>query len=59
MVSEPLKPCPFCGGHAQYEFVELNPMHGYYAARCCDCGAESGYAKDKKEAAQKWNRREE
>lgn len=46
-----LKPCPFCGGEA--EFV------GYksYWIICVDCTAESAVYDSKAEAVEAWNRR--
>ena len=38
-----LKPCPFCGGKA--EFNPLDDENGYTAyihIYCCECGAKSG-----------------
>lgn len=37
-----LKPCPFCGGEAEYQQF-VNPQN-YYAVKCttCDCGTD-GY----------------
>ncbi len=63
-MSEPLKPCPFCGG-------EQTSLHGNYGLRCSVCGAKGPcfltrkseltrkYVMSEKEAIAAWNRRAE
>lgn len=38
-MSEPLKPCPFCGGEAE---IAIGQHHFNDAKVVCDCGIESG-----------------
>lgn len=53
MMSEELKPCPFCGS---YDVVmEETYTSGY--ARCRGCGVEGGMRDSCTEAAAAWNRR--
>ena len=53
-----LKPCPFCGGEA--EFIELHATpdgntRGYF--RCKHMCCEQGLTRDKDVAEEEWNRR--
>ena len=53
-----LKPCPFCGGEAEYRPVgEFSEKNGYVRCKnfCCE---QYGYS-PKKEAIEAWNRRAE
>lgn len=52
-MSEPLKPCPFCGGDAQMCYG-LDP---YSYVMCLDCEAESHDWASERETAAAWNRR--
>ena len=56
MKDERVKPCPFCGGEA--EFIKAHFFGGdQYACRCVDCVAQSAFCWTKKEAVAEWNRR--
>lgn len=51
--------CPFCGGEAQVESLEIAGMRNPHFVRCLDCGAQSwpwliGYDI----AIKAWNRRD-
>lgn len=49
-----LKPCPFCGGEANYQGFELNN----YCVYCRRCGSSTRkYYATKEEASEAWNRR--
>lgn len=48
-----LKPCPFCGGEARMESVDL----GVFWVECKNCYAETICADTEDEAAAAWNRR--
>lgn len=49
-----LKPCPFCGGEANYQGFELNN----YCVYCRKCGTSTRkYYASKDEARDAWNRR--
>ena len=43
-----LKPCPFCGGKADFKLVEVDEpvtfFDLFYCVRCSDCGFQFGYA---------------
>ena len=49
-----LKPCPFCGGEAEYESERVSCW-----IECSKCGAKSGYAfvAYPQEAVEAWNER--
>ncbi len=51
-----LKPCPFCGGKAEYICYDDEE---YHIVRCKDCGAEIGWIDSKEEVFRKWNNRPE
>lgn len=52
-----LKPCPFCGGEAEYG---ANSVQGYEYVRCASCKARTWSCYETKEqAAQAWNTRAE
>ncbi|MBQ7154819.1 MAG: Lar family restriction alleviation protein [Synergistaceae bacterium] len=57
MSKRTLKPCPFCGGHAEvttsYEYEES------YHAVCEDCKARSGWCRTPEDARKLWNMRPE
>ena len=52
MMSDKLKPCPFCGGEAYIEII----CNGLVEVRCKECDA-SVPAKYKSKAIVRWNRR--
>ncbi len=70
-----LKPCPFCGGKAEYEtslnvsplidnngaYVDYDDMSYWERVYCKECGAEISIADDEKDeiTIEKWNRRAE
>lgn len=55
-----LKPCPFCGGKAEYETVSTRHVFkkyiGFYI-KCTECGVSTGVELTVKEAREAWNRR--
>lgn len=60
--SEPLEPCPFCGGKA---VLDEQDGHGArlfntltYAVRCISCGASGPWEKNPKGPVHLWNKRE-
>lgn len=56
-MSNKLKPCPFCGGEAEYG---ANSVQGYEYVRCASCKARTWSCYETKEqAAQAWNTRAE
>jgi Lar family restriction alleviation protein len=52
-MSEPLKPCPFCGHKA--ELYDATPHLNW--AHCLGCGAETDEYDTMAEAVAAWNRR--
>lgn len=62
-MSEALKPCPFCGGEAEYSKVEkwqsIPYGHEYHFVTCKNHCLEGLYARGntKEEAIKAWNRR--
>lgn len=52
-MSDELKPCPFCGGEAQTDFIEGES----YLIECYVCRAETGIKDSEAEAIAAWNRR--
>ncbi len=53
-----LKPCPFCGGQAEFIELHVTPneiQRGYFRCKYMCC--EQGLVKDKDEATEDWNRR--
>ena len=55
-----LKPCPFCGGNA--EFIENMEMwgtepHKMYMVRCSNCYVKTQYRDNIDKATKVWNRR--
>lgn len=53
-----LKPCPFCGGHA--EIVDNSRyIPGTYFVSCRWCGARTDYEGRKENVAELWNGRVE
>lgn len=53
-MSNELKPCPFCGGEAQYSEESRFHISWVY---CSNCGAASGYRNTEAEAIAAWNTR--
>lgn len=53
-----LKPCPFCGGEAQFTHLPSGCL-GRYGVSCSTGGCQAAmFSRDtKEEAAEKWNRR--
>ena len=51
-----LKPCPFCGGHAE---IKCDVLYRGYNARCQLCGVNTRNFETKDEAIEAWNRRAE
>lgn len=53
-----LKPCPFCGGKAEFASFQPDYMHVHYI-RCTKCDMSTGTSHEKLSLqAKKWNRRE-
>ena len=52
-----IKPCPFCGGEAEYESTQqkYGIVHSVY---CAECGAEIARL-NSQETIEAWNRRVE
>lgn len=52
-----LKPCPFCGGTASYDYVMIrNEL--FQKVKCDRCKAQTNiYKEDSSAAAEAWNRR--
>jgi Lar family restriction alleviation protein len=53
MSTEELKPCPFCGSHAQTDFIEGES----YIIECYACDARTGCQDSAEDAINAWNRR--
>ena len=54
-----LKPCPFCGGKADFEEIERYYGDISWTVMCTQCGARIGvHSVDKNDVAEEWNRRE-
>ena len=54
-MSDKLKPCPFCGGHAIIDGFDDT----LWIVICKECNASIGYKETKEEAIEAWNRRVE
>lgn len=54
---EKLKPCPFCGGSDIDIRTDDNGLSWY--SFCKDCGVMCGYAMNKKDVINAWNKRAE
>lgn len=59
---EKLKPCPFCGSPARFEYDEWNPDtregdDGMGWLRCTNPKCGAGFHDDKDSAFEKWNSR--
>lgn len=52
MDNEKLKPCPFCGGEAEFVFIKDNQY-----VRCSRCGAVGANTFNAKDVIAAWNRR--
>ena len=52
-MSNKLKPCPFCGGHAIIDGCDDT----LWIVICKECNASIGYKETKEEAIEEWNRR--
>ncbi len=55
MMSEELKPCPFCGGPAEL----IKTARGNFFVQCACCCNGTLYYRTEKDAVQHWNRRAE
>lgn len=53
-----LKPCPFCGGKADFATWIFEGGKKEYSVMCDDCDADVYSCETKEEAAEKWNRRD-
>lgn len=54
-MSQELKPCPFCGAHAETDFI---PDRNSYAIECYSIGCAARIIKETpEEAIEAWNRR--
>jgi endodeoxyribonuclease RalR len=53
MRNDELLPCPFCGSHAQTDFID----EVSYIIECYGCQARTGCMDDAQEAIDAWNRR--
>lgn len=50
--------CPFCGGEAQMDILEISGMRQPHLVRCLDCGAQSWpWLINYDTATKAWNRR--
>lgn len=47
------KPCPFCGGEAEYRDGSSTTPY----IRCKECGCRTGSSRDREKLAQAWNTR--
>lgn len=58
-MSEKLKPCPFCGGKAEFVIYwgGFTARRFISVVRCTKCRANSGEWKQKPKAIKAWNRR--
>ena len=52
-MSNKLKPCPFCGGHAIIDGCDDT----LWIVICKECNAAIGYKETQEEAIEEWNRR--
>lgn len=58
LMTEKLKPCPFCGGKAEFIiYWNLIAKRFTSVVRCTKCRANSGEWKQKPKAIEAWNRR--
>jgi len=60
MTQDSLLPCPFCGGAAIQEDLQLaigGEGEPYWLISCSDCGIPSSEGCDEREAIAAWNRR--
>ena len=48
-----MKPCPFCGGEANYEKRDVK----FWTVACKDCGSNVGNWYEKETAKALWNKR--
>lgn len=53
-MNEELKPCPFCGGDAEFDYTEAED-DGMGRCECMSCGV--GYFDDRDSAIKQWNKR--
>lgn len=54
MTDRELLSCPFCGGEAEWRYIEAYGMH---IVHCLSCGARTGLYKTSWKAEEKWNTR--
>lgn len=53
-----LKPCPFCGGEADFEDTKACCTDATWTVVCTQCGSRLGIESlDKNDVAEDWNRR--
>lgn len=54
-----LKPCPFCGGRAKFEYVDDQFKDNNVFVVCGSCKTSSAIHSTKRDAIAAWNRRTE
>jgi len=54
---EELKPCPFCGYHAELRIVGIGGYKTAHEVRCPNCGVGTDYDEDKQGVIDVWNTR--
>lgn len=52
-----LKPCPFCGGEADFDTFESDDDVFDFMVKCTRCFASTYYEETKEKAAAEWNER--
>lgn len=52
-----LRPCPFCGGNAEFDYVEIR-LKWFTKVKCKTCKGQTNIYKDEESAVEAWNRRE-
>ena len=59
LMSDKLKPCPFCGGQGGLVFEDVDYVGHEYAVQCNKCGIITEYYENPIIAIEHWNRRAE